>query len=274
MTTIEASTTDLSGNLLAQLLSYPGERDLMDDGIREGSDRPDYDLKPDLLDSAELVALILQRDFPDLAPLIKKFVDDINFLGSEQREELYTHTFDIKASCTLEVGWHIFGESYSRGALLVRLRAKMREHEIPENGELPDHLANVLRLIDFISHEEAIALITECIVPSMKTMIEGMKPENPYHGVMVAIREIFASQISHEGTGNREQGEVSEFSNQADESNSPPPEERGSIEDIPSPEKCGSCATFSTCGSVTDFVKDRVAKKDERKFLHEDDEDF
>ena len=38
----------------------------------------------------------------------------------EQIQELYTRTFDINPVCTLEIGWHIFGEDYARGALLVK----------------------------------------------------------------------------------------------------------------------------------------------------------
>ncbi len=41
-------------------------------------------------------------------------------------EELYTRTFDLNPVCALEIGWHLFGEDYERGAFLVRMRDQLR----------------------------------------------------------------------------------------------------------------------------------------------------
>ena len=78
-------------------------------------------------------------------------------LGSTELEELYTRTFDINPVCSLEVGWHLFGEDYNRGAFLVRMRGLLREHGIEEGAELPDHLESVLRVLDaFVKRDRAV----------------------------------------------------------------------------------------------------------------------
>ncbi len=43
------------------------------------------------------------------------------------REEVYTRTFDGSDRRALEIGWHLHGENYARGALLVRLRKLLME---------------------------------------------------------------------------------------------------------------------------------------------------
>ena len=62
-------------------------------------------------------------------------------------EELYTRTFDINPVCSLETGWHLFGEDYNRGAFLVRMRGLLRQHGIEEGAELTDHLESALRVL-------------------------------------------------------------------------------------------------------------------------------
>jgi nitrate reductase molybdenum cofactor assembly chaperone NarJ/NarW len=37
-------------------------------------------------------------------------------------EELFTITFDMNPDTCLELGWHLYGESYQRGEFLVKMR--------------------------------------------------------------------------------------------------------------------------------------------------------
>ena len=62
-------------------------------------------------------------------------------------EDAYTNLFDLKPACTLDLGHHVFGEAYQRGALLAGLVAEHREHKVDMRNELPDYLPTVLRLV-------------------------------------------------------------------------------------------------------------------------------
>ena len=86
----------------------------------------------------------LLAEIPDAAALVERFAERTAGLGPEGLEELYTHTFDLSPVCSLEVGWHLFGENYSRGEFLVEMRQELRRAGIEESGELPDHLSHVL----------------------------------------------------------------------------------------------------------------------------------
>src|SRR5262249_35690032 len=70
-----------------------------------------------------------QRVLTDLVPeaghLVAAFGERIAGLAAEDLEELYTRTFDLNPVCSLEVGWHLFGENYSRGEFLVRMRQEL-----------------------------------------------------------------------------------------------------------------------------------------------------
>lgn len=99
-------------------------------------------------------------------------------------EELYTRTFDFSPSCALELGWHLFGEDYNRGALLVRLRAELARHGIHESCELPDHLTHVLPLLDRMAPDEAARFAPACVAPAVEKILAGLEEkQNPYECV-------------------------------------------------------------------------------------------
>ncbi|MEK8024139.1 MAG: molecular chaperone TorD family protein [Candidatus Hydrogenedentota bacterium] len=107
-------------------------------------------------------------------------------------EELFTRTFDINPVCSFEIGWHLFGEQYERGAFMVRMRGLMRQFDIEESAELPDHLAHALLLIDRMPSDEAAKLARE-ILPAVVKMLDGLSDRkaegNPYRDLMFVIME-------------------------------------------------------------------------------------
>jgi len=108
----------------------------------------------------------------------------------EELEELYTRTFDINPVCSLEVGWHLYGEDYNRGSLLVYLRGLLRSHGVEEGAELPDHLASVLRLLARLPRDEAGGLARRCVLPAVVKMNAGLAGEdNPYSAVLRGVEE-------------------------------------------------------------------------------------
>ena len=53
---------------------------------------------------------------------MRKFSKNIQHLSLSQLQELYTQHVDFNPSCSLYVGYHLFGDSYKRSKFLVRLR--------------------------------------------------------------------------------------------------------------------------------------------------------
>ena len=103
-------------------------------------------------------------------------------------QELYVQTFEFNPACTLEIGWHLFGENYERGEFLVRMREQLRRHRIAESTELPDHLTLLLPLIASMGHTEAAQLAGEFILPAL-AKIRGGIHDNPYESVIASIAE-------------------------------------------------------------------------------------
>jgi len=103
-------------------------------------------------------------------------------------QELYIQTFEFNPACTLEVGWHLFGENYERGAFLVSMREQLRRHGIPESGELPDHLCHLLTLLARLEPAEAERLAGEFLLPALAKLRAGLK-DNPYEPAIAAIEE-------------------------------------------------------------------------------------
>jgi len=155
------------GGALAAALAYPG------DGFEERLD--------------EALATV-QRQAPAAAVPLAAFRGAVRPLTAEEREELYTRTFDINPVCSLEIGWQLFGEEYHRGALLVRLRGELRRHGIEESTELPDHLTHVLSLLDRMGPDEARSFASCCVIPALDKMLVAFDgAENPYGDVLLAV---------------------------------------------------------------------------------------
>jgi nitrate reductase delta subunit len=103
-------------------------------------------------------------------------------------QELYVQTFEFSPACTLEIGWHLFGENYERGEFLVRMREQLRRHGITESSELPDHLTHLLPLIGRMEYGEAAELAGQFVLPALEK-IRGSLTDNPYNAVIRGIEE-------------------------------------------------------------------------------------
>lgn len=153
---------------MAAVLTYPG---------------PDY--------SAAMEALLEQLP-AECSAHASPCVDVIRALSPTAQQELFTQTFDLNPVCSLELGWHLFGENYERGLLLVRLRRELRAAEILEHGELPDHLTYALQLLPRMEHERAEDFVTAIILPSLVKMIQAIRGKNnPYEQLLQSLAILF-----------------------------------------------------------------------------------
>jgi len=122
----------------------------------------------------------------DLQPLF----DYASEHGETDLEEVFTRTFDSNAERALEVGWHLHGENYARGAFMVRMRGLLRDLEIEETCELPDHLSHVLSVLARANPELAAAIASTVVAPALVKITAGFSDTgNPYLGVVTSLKK-------------------------------------------------------------------------------------
>lgn len=116
-----------------------------------------------------------------------------------QLEEVFTRTFDLNPKCSLEIGWHLFGEEYDRGAFMAEVRSRLRDVEIEERIELPDHLIHVLPLFAAMPEDEASWFGAKMVLPALEEMIAALeKAQSPYIDVLRVVRETVSGSVTAE----------------------------------------------------------------------------
>lgn len=172
-------------NSLAKLLTYPQEeysvycRTALNETER-------------LSNSSSEKKEILSNAFANL----EIFTSQIAVKSQSQREELFTQSFDINPIGNLEVGWHLYGEQYERGAFLVECRNLLREYRIEESVELPDHLSHLLLLVGEMDLEKGNNFTEKNILPAMeKILLKFQTEENPFKHLLLSIKEILIAQF-------------------------------------------------------------------------------
>lgn len=133
----------------------------------------------------------VQRRLPDAQRAFREFASALGLLSPTELEELYTRTFDINPSASLEVGWHLYGEQYERGSFLVLMRQQLRQYGVEEGSELPDHLTHVLRLFARMDDETRSGMLDSSLLRALGVMFEKWSDEdNPYKRCLDALASL------------------------------------------------------------------------------------
>ncbi len=134
---------------------------------------------PESAAEARLAATGLYEEFPDVAARFNSLADWLEQTDPHAVEEAYTTLFDLKPQCTLDIGHHVYGEAYQRGALLAGLVHELNLRGIDMANELPDYLPTVLRLVGRLPDTEEREIFIEQIlgigIARMKKVLEGTK---------------------------------------------------------------------------------------------------
>ena len=120
---------------------------------------------------------------------LQHLVDSLAQLSLGEWEELHTRTLDLSPQFVPYVGHIVFGESYRRGAFMADLNREMAELGIDLEGELPDHLAPILRYLE--KAPEPNGELVEVLPEAVNGMIKELKkadPKNPYRHVLAATK--------------------------------------------------------------------------------------
>ncbi|MEW6731144.1 MAG: nitrate reductase molybdenum cofactor assembly chaperone [Acidobacteriota bacterium] len=139
---------------------------------------PDKDWVVQLDNSTQLI----ESKYPELLLSYREYSQQLCALSLVTAQEYYTQTFDLNPICALEIGYHLFGENYKRGIFLAKLRETEITYQVEQDGQLPDYLPILLRLLTKLPENEFRSdLIRECLLPALNKMIDAAgQNENPY----------------------------------------------------------------------------------------------
>ena len=157
-------------DLLAALVGYPGEQ---------------------YLSKAVLCLEALAESDPKAAAPLGEFLAQTRNFSLEEFQELYAATFDLDPACSLEVGWHLFGENYERGEFLVKMRGELRRLGVAESTELPDHLTHALAALGHMEPQAAADFAGACLFPALDKMGAALKGKsNPFENALLAVNHV------------------------------------------------------------------------------------
>ncbi len=119
------------------------------------------------------------------------FLKKIRRLSLGEWEELYTRTLDLNPPAAPYIGFQTWGESYQRGEFMAKMNRKLMETGVDPEGELPDHLAPVLRYLG--QTQEPLPELVEILNPAVQRMLAVLSkadPANPYLDLFEAALEL------------------------------------------------------------------------------------
>lgn len=141
----------------------------------------------DLVDRTRRAVELLSEVFPEVAEEIGRFLAYVESQPLGVLEELYTSTFDLSPLCSPYVGYHLFGEGFKRGALLVGLAEALRAHSIDFGTELPDHFVFLLPLFTRLNDREVAAeLRDEALLPALDKMVQSFGESGNVYGKVIS----------------------------------------------------------------------------------------
>lgn len=129
-----------------------------------------------------------RADSPAVKGKLEPFLEVLSQLSLEELREHYVATFDFSPACSLQLGFHLHGDSHQRSAWLLQLLDGMRRIGLEPRGQLPDHLSCVLGLIARDDLEPAADCATK-IAPALDQVRRALvERHSPYAEVIGAVR--------------------------------------------------------------------------------------
>jgi len=131
----------------------------------------------------------LATAYPKATERLESFRCSQQELGIARLQEVYTSTFDLQPECTLNLGYHLFGEDQRRGMFLAKLKELFQQAGVETARELPDHLCYLLRYVAARpASDESSAIISDCLLPAASKIVQGMNEKsNLYRPVLEAL---------------------------------------------------------------------------------------
>lgn len=123
---------------------------------------------------------------------LNQYLDFIAETNLTKLQEKFTQTFDMNPDTCLDLGWHLYGEAYERGAFMLKIRELLREQGIAESSELPDHLTHVLAVLDGLCEADCYEFVKKYIQPVLAKILDGFKDsDNSYKDAIQFMDGLF-----------------------------------------------------------------------------------
>ncbi|PKN57363.1 MAG: hypothetical protein CVU56_11210 [Deltaproteobacteria bacterium HGW-Deltaproteobacteria-14] len=155
--------------------------------LGEALDYPDERLRPRLDALAPLA-----RDHGPSAAAVDGFLAALAGYEIDALSEIYTRTFDVAPICVPYLSIHLFGEeSFRRASLMTGLSESLAAAGVDLHGELPDHLAVVLRAAPALPDEvfdELLEFVLRAGVHAMVAVLD--ETPNPYRWLLRAVQAV------------------------------------------------------------------------------------
>lgn len=136
----------------------------------------------------------LEKYEPACVKSLQNFSTQTQQIPLSHLQELYTQHIDFNPSCSLYVGYHLFGDSYKRSKFLVKLRTLYQQANFVEKGnELPDALPVILHFFGEHSYdcEDCRLIIKESLLPCLKKLMRSYKKaQNIYREIIQALYDL------------------------------------------------------------------------------------
>ncbi len=131
---------------------------------------------------------LLEAWRPEAAGSLRRHIEALGDMSLYAQQERYAATFDVNPAVCLYVGYHLFGDSYPRGAFMARLAGEFNKVGFSFDRELPDHLPVVLRYLARPDAVDAVELVDDAMVPALRTIVLAFaETSNPYAALLEAI---------------------------------------------------------------------------------------
>jgi nitrate reductase delta subunit len=134
---------------------------------------------------------------PDAAASLTAFFVQICGSSAVELQEQFIQTFDLNPDCSLELGWHLYGENYDRGTYLVKLRGLLRRLGVPETHELPDHISHALELLGRLPETEAEEFAVACVLPALQKIRTKLKAETSFHPLIESVAVLLGGRFAY-----------------------------------------------------------------------------
>lgn len=123
--------------------------------------------------------------------LASKFEPFIEFHNNQQMtalEEHYIKTFDVQATCHLDIGYIIFGDDSKRGRFLYHMKEEQEKIGNKCGSDLADFLPNVLTLLSKTDNKDlAEELSVSILLPALLKMNQKLESENSIFNIPLEI---------------------------------------------------------------------------------------
>ncbi len=123
--------------------------------------------------------------------LASKFEPFVKFQAEKKMTELeeqYIKTFDVQASCHLDIGYVIFGDDSKRGRFLFHMKEEQEKIGNDCGSDLADFLPNVLTLLSKIENKDlAEELSVSILLPALLKMNPKLVRANSIFNIPMEI---------------------------------------------------------------------------------------